>query len=498
MSAQPSYDSYDKVIKNVRVVRPRQTSVAVLDVAIKDGRFAHLAPEINPAPGTELFDGRGLLAFPGVVDAHTHAGIYSPLEQDALSESRAAAQGGVTTMLTYFRTGQYYLNKGGPYREFFPEVLRLSEGRYQVDYAYHLAPIHGAHIDEIESLALRHGVTSFKIFMFYGSHGLHGRSDQQRNFLMLEDGERYDFAHFEFVMRGLAQTMERHPTLAPFLSLSLHCELAEIMTAYTERVEREGRLKGLAAYSAARPPHSEGLAVWIAAYLADETRCANINLLHLSSRKALEAALTMQRVFPHINFRREVTIGHLLLDSDAPTAVQAKVNPPIRPRADVEYLWEQVLARNVDWIVSDHACCSAELKWDAAHPDDIWLAKAGFGGTEYLLPGLVSEGSRRGMSYAHMAELTAANPARRYGLLDKGDIAVGYDADVALVDPNASFVVRAAESESGQGYTPFEGQELHARVRQTWLRGERICEDGRVIGSPRGRYLARPYGRDRG
>ncbi|HKI98146.1 MAG TPA: dihydroorotase family protein [bacterium] len=491
MSAAPRYD---KLIKNVRVVRPHRTAVDLLDLAIKDGRFAHIAPEIAPGEAKEVVDGKRLLAFPGVVDAHTHAGIYSPLEQDAVTESRAAAQGGVTTMLTYFRTGQYYLNRGGPYAEFYPEVLRLSEGRYHVDYAYHLAPIHGRHIDEIESLAKLHGVTSFKIFMFYGSHGLHGRSTQQRDFLMLEDGERYDFAHFEFIMRGLTRAMENNPALAEYLSLSLHCELAEIMTAYTERVEREGKLKGLAAYSAARPPHSEGLAVWVASYLANETNCVNINLLHLSSRKALEAALTMQRVFPHINFRREVTIGHLLLDIDTPTQVQAKVNPPIRPREDVEYLWEQVLARNVDWVVSDHACCSSELKWDAAHPDDIWMAKAGFGGTEYLLPGLVSEGSKRGMSYNHMAELTSANPARRYGLLGKGDIAVGYDADLALVDPDANFTVRAAESESGQGYTPFEGQELHARVRQTYVRGTLVCEDGNVVGKPTGQYLRRPYG----
>jgi allantoinase len=468
--------------------------VDLLDLAIQDGRFAHIAPQIAPGEAREVVDGRGLLAFPGVVDGHTHAGIYSPLEQDAVSESRAAAQGGVTTMLTYFRTGQYYLNRGGPYAEFFPEVLRLSAGRYHVDYGYHLAPINPGHIDEIEGLATRHGVTSFKIFMFYGSHGLHGRSDQQRNFLMLKDGERYDFAHFEFIMRGLTRAMENQPALAEHLSLSLHCELAEIMTAYTERVEREGKLKGLAAYSASRPPHSEGLAVWVAAYLANETRCVNINLLHLSSRKALEAALTMQQVFPHINFRREVTIGHLLLDIDAPAGVKAKVNPPIRPRADVEYLWEQVLARKVDWIVSDHACCSAELKWDHAQPDNVWLAKAGFGGTEYLLPGLVSEGSRRGMSYNHMAELVSANPARRYGLPGKGDIAVGYDADLALVDPDARFTVRAADSESGQGHTPFEGQELHARVRQTYLRGQLVCNDGQVVGKPTGKYLARPYG----
>ena len=86
------------------------------------------------------------------------------------------------------------------------------------------------------------------------------------------------------------------------------------MSAYTKLVEEAGTLTGLAAYNAARPQHSEGLAIFIASYLAHETECANINLLHLSSRKAFEAALMMQEVFPHINFRREVTVGHLLLD----------------------------------------------------------------------------------------------------------------------------------------------------------------------------------------
>ena len=98
------------------------------------------------------------------------------------------------------------------------------------------------------------------------------------------------------------------------------------------------------------------------------------------------------------------------------------------------------------------------------------------------------------MSYNHMAELVAGNPARRYGLLDKGDIAVGYDADLALLDPAQSFVVRAAESESGQGYTPFEGIELTGKVRQTWLRGRLVYDNGKVVGKPTGQYLKRPYG----
>ena len=90
------------------------------------------------------------------------------------------------------RTGQYYLNKGGPYTEFFPEVLSLTAGKAVIDYAFHLAPM-SEHIDEIPSLVAEHGVTSFKIFMFYGSHGLHGRSDDQWSFLMLPEDECYDY-----------------------------------------------------------------------------------------------------------------------------------------------------------------------------------------------------------------------------------------------------------------------------------------------------------------
>jgi allantoinase len=349
-----------------------------------------------------------------------------------------------------------------------------------------------AHIDEIDELVERFGVTSFKIFMFYGSHGLHGKSDDQSGFLMIGKDERYDFAHFEFVMRGVRRAMDRFPDKAHQISLSMHCETAEIMRAYTRLVEEEGRLRGLPAYHASRPPHSEGLAIFIASYLAHETDCANINLLHLSSRKAVEAALLMADAFPHIDFRREVTIGHLVLDTESPSGALAKVNPPIRPRTDVEYLWEMLLDGKLDWVVSDHACCKHELKVDATEPGNVFLAKSGFGGTEYLLPALISEGSRRGLSLNRIAELISYNPARRFGLDGKGDIAPGCDADLVLVDPGESWVVQAQDSPSTQGYTPFEGIELSARVKQTWLRG-RLVYDGNIVGEPAGKFLKRPY-----
>lgn len=484
---------FDLIITNARVVRPEldRTDTGV-DIGITSGKVAALEVGLSADAGNaEVVDAGGVFAFPGSVDAHTHMGIYQPLPEDAVTESRAAAVGGSTTVLNYMRTGQYYLNQGGPYEAFFPEVLDQIEGRSHVDYAFHLAPMQSSHIDEMPLLIERFGVTSFKIFMFYGSHGLHGRSDSQSDFLMTPPGERYDYAHFEFVMRGLARAREQFPDIADRISLSLHCETAEIMAAYTKLVEEAGELSGLAAYSASRPPHSEGLAVTIASYLAHETECVNINLLHLSGAKAMDAALRMARAFPNVNFRREVTIGHLLADIETANGVYGKVNPPLRPREDVEALWEHVLAGEVDWVVSDHACCRQEAKVSAEHPDDIWLAKSGFGGTEYLLSGLFSEGTKRGLTPSAIARLVSTNPAARYGLTGKGSLEVGSDADVVLLDPAVSFVVHAADSPSSQGYTPFEGHELTGKVTDVWLRGARILDGGNVVGEPGGRYQHR-------
>lgn len=477
----------DLLLRHVRLVRPGVDAGPELhDLAVVDGRFVAIAHALPTEGARHIVDARGLLGFPGLIDAHTHVGIYRPICDDARSESLAAASGGVTTMLSYMRTGEHYLDRGGPYGDFYPEVLRQSAGNYHVDYGYHLAPITGEHIGELEHLVDEHGVSSFKIFMFYGGHGLHGGSDRQREFLRLGPDDHYDLAHFEFVMRALAELWARRPRLP--LSLSLHCELPDILAAYTRLVQREGKLSGLPAYNASRPPHAEAMAIFLAAYLAHETCFPAINLLHLSSRKAITAAAMMVDLFPHLDIRRELTIGHLLLDDQSPVGARAKVNPPIRTRADVEALWDALLAGDIDWVCSDHACCASEHK----DTGDIFTARSGFGGAQYLLPALLSEGGRRGLSLGRIAELLSTNPARRFGLYpQKGEVAVGADADLVLLDPDRHVTVHAADSPSAQGHTPFEGIELRGQVEQTWLRGQLIYQHGAPPGQPRGRYLHR-------
>src|SRR2546428_7410938 len=143
----------DLVIKNVRVVRAPARGVRQADLGVRDGRIERVTPGIPPSAAPRIYDGRGRLAFPGVVDAHTHVGIYAPLADDAVTESRAAVAGGVTTMLTYFRTGQYYLNRGGRHRGLLPPLLKLPEGRYHCDYGHHPWPISRRHLARIDGLS---------------------------------------------------------------------------------------------------------------------------------------------------------------------------------------------------------------------------------------------------------------------------------------------------------------------------------------------------------
>ncbi|TXS39880.1 dihydroorotase [Streptomyces sp. OR43] len=479
---------YDLLVKNGTLVQPWTGEIRA-DLAVRDGVVAAIGDDLPASDAEEVLDAQGKMVFPGAVDAHFHLGIYRQLGVDAAQETRSSLVGGVTSVLSYFRTGEHYLNRTGPYAEILPEVLKAVEGLAHTDYGFHLAPMDTAQTREIPALVADSGVSSFKYYMFYKGFNLSADSRDARGFRMTAEGEEYDLGHLYQLMEAVAAADAARPDGR--VSLSLHCEQAELMRLFIDRVRAAGDPQTLRAYSEARPPLTERVAIGEAATLAHATGCP-VNLLHLSSGEALDAARAARAAAPGTDIRAEVTLHHLCLDHEsldaAGSGLGGKVNPPIRTTADNEALWAGVADGTVDWVASDHACCMEESKGDA-----LWPALPGFGGTALLYPLLLSEGyHRRGVPLRRIAELVSASPAAAYGLAGrKGSLMVGHDADLVLVDLDAERTVTPELLLSGQDHCPFDGRAVRGWPTTTVLRGQIAYRDGEVTGTPRGRYLSR-------
>jgi dihydropyrimidinase/allantoinase len=470
--------SFDAIVRNGRVVLPRRGATAI-DIGIRDGRIAALGEGLDGAE--EIIDADGLVVLPGAVDAHCHLGIYRSLAEDADSETLSSLAGGVTTVLSYFRTGSHYLEKQGPYAEIFPEVLEAVDGHARTDYAFHLAPMTSEQVREIPDLVERHGVSSFKYYMFYKGLDLSGVGDATAERM----SDTYDLGHLYEIMEAVERVGPRPD--GGRRSLSIHAEQPELIRLFMERVRAEAALEGLEAYSAGRPPLTERLAISEAGVLAAATRCP-INLLHLSSAEAIDAAVELRHARPDLDVRLETTLHHLALSYETYNDQRGKVNPPIRSEADREALWRAVRAGEVDWVCSDHACCS-----EADKEGDMWAAQPGFGGSALIYPFLLTEGPRRGLGLERIADLVAHHPARAYGLTPrKGEIAVGADADLAIVDLDTVRTVTPEILLSAQEFTPFAGMRLTGWPQTTMLRGRVVYRDGEALGPAAGRYLNDP------
>jgi dihydropyrimidinase/allantoinase len=273
------------------------------------------------------------------------------------------------------------------------------------------------------------------------------------------------------------------------IALSIHCENPEIIRVTHEEAKQNPTGNPMKDYSNARPPWQEELAIHEVAVMARETKCP-VNLLHLSSRKAVEAGVDVSSRYSDVDFLLEGTLHHLGLSNDMNLGQLAKVNPPIRSREDVDFLWKSVLDGTIKTVVSDHACVTKEIK-----KGDLWTSLPGFGGTSLMFPILITEGyHKRGLPLQRIAELSSANPARYHDLYPrKGAIKVGSDADFAVVDIQAEKQVTLANLFTAQDFSPEEGMKLKGWPEVTVLRGKVIFEKGKVVGRPGyGLYLKRP------
>ncbi|HEY6329499.1 MAG TPA: dihydroorotase family protein [Blastocatellia bacterium] len=493
-SCESEDDLYDLVITGGDVVFPGK-GVVKTDIGIKDGKIAGIG-ELNSSPAKTL-NAKGLHVFPGVVDSHFHMGIYKPLAQDAETESASAVAGGVTSILIYYRAGRNNLIADlAPqlplaYGELYPRVLKESAGKFFCDYGYNIAPVTTSHLGEVPDLVRNHGVSTFKFYMHY--RGVtpeeFGAGDFKKEFLFSDTG--YDLGY----LRQIMEQVVRSNRVVPGSRVSVHAENPAMIRVHSSAALRDaaathGRTNPLETYSKMRPPLAERLGILEAAELASQTGCP-LNILHVSSQLALETIRQVRSVYPQLDLLAEATVHHLILTTDFNPSPLAKVNPPIRSGPDREALWLGIKDGSFQTVVSDHAATCKDFKVGGI--DEAWY---GFGGTELLLPSLITEGHfNRGVKLERIAELLSLSPAKIHGLFPKkGDIAIGCDADLALCDLTSEKAVDHEDLHSAQDFSPFNGLELKGWVVKTLLRGRIVYDSGAVAGPASGEYLFRPAG----
>ena len=166
-----------------------------------------------------------------------------------------------------------------------------------------------------------------------------------------------------------------------------------------------------------------------------------------------------------------------------------KVTPPIKTREDREALWEGLKRNIITLVATDHCPFPKEEKepgWK-----DIWKVGAGIPGVETLLPLMLTEGAKRGISYSTLVKILCNNPAKTFGLdYRKGFIKVGYDADLVLIDPKKKVRISAENMHSKCKFTPYENYITKGYPVMTVLRGKLVMEHGSILSKPgTGRYI---------
>ena len=243
-------------------------------------------------------------------------------------------------------------------------------------------------------------------------------------------------------------------------------------------------------HSLTRPDFSEEIAIYEAAVLARETGCP-LYIVHLSTAKGL--SVIRRAKADGIPITTETCPHYLAYSHDVyrrPDGVLFTMTPPLRPAGNSDALWQGLADGSISVISSDHNALGAKVKQTRPHFLDV---PPGLAGTEHLLPYAYSEGVATGrFSVERLVELISAAPARIYGLPNKGAVRVGFDADLVVFDPQAQYVVQAADQHLPVGFTIFEGMTFTGKPTHTLSQGKVIVDGGQFVGHPgSGRFIER-------
>lgn len=466
--------SYDLVIRGGTIGSASGSFAA--DLAIKDGRIAALG--LGLAPGTREIDATGKLVLPGGIDSHAHVEQVSAgglLNADTFESATAsAAFGGNTTLISFAAQ-----HRGLDLRKVVDDYAALAKRGAIIDYAFHLIvanPDRKTIETDLPAL-IGEGHASIKVFMTY-------------DLIKVDDEPLLDLLLTARQNRALVCVHAENHGMISWMGRKL--------------VERGYVAPKFHAISHPRGSEAEAFNRLItAAELLDQP----IMIFHVSTAEG--AAAIRQARGRGLKVFAETCPQYLFLtrhDLDKPGLEGAKwmCSPPPRETADQEALWQALALGDIQTISSDHA----PYRFDetgklSAGPNPTFKQIAnGLPGLETRLPllfdALVSKGRPEfaGRGLEAFVQLTATAPAELYNLPGKGALLPGYDADIAIWDPQKSVTITDAAMHDRTGFTPFAGRTVTGWPERVLRRGEEIVADGALAAAPgSGRWLGRKGGR---
>ena len=446
---------FDLVLKGT-VVTPERV-IEAGHVAVQGGKIVQIGQGVAPA-ASEYHDLGKALILPGAIDAQVHS-LSQKNQEDFIWSTRSAAAGGVTTIVDMpYDEGNLVCSAEAVARK-----VAHAGPQARVDFALYgtVDPEEGpARIAEM----VEAGVAAFK-FSTFGT----------------------DPKRFPRIPPALLQAC--FAAIAPTgLTAGVHNEDDEAVQSYMAAVKASG-ISDWRAHGLSRPPITELLAMHTIFETGADTGCPS-HVVHCSLGRGYDIAAAYRR--DGFEATVECCIHYLTLDEENDVrrlGGKAKINPPIRPRAEVESLWRKITEGKV-WLVStDHVSWSEERKTK----EDMLANSSGVPGLEVMVPLFIKGALERGVPLTWAAKLMAENPAKHFRLDHvKGALTPGRDADITVLTPEETVYDAAASGHNIVGWSPYNGIRLPYRVAATYLRGKPVFDGKTVLSEPGTGAFVRP------
>lgn len=444
---------FDLLVSNGEVVTT--AGVRKINIGICSGKIAALISPGLDVEAVEVIDASGTVVLPGLIDVHVHGGYGDPDRETLSNVSMAAAAGGITTIFD-----QPLSNPSTVTLDRVKAKKEAAEKACVVDFSLWGGLVPG-HFDDLEAM-YAYGAQAFKAFMCRCS-----------NYPMTPDG---------LLLKGMHRVGELGGLVA------VHAENDTLIQQLVDDFQAAGR-NDVSAFLESHPVYSELEAIERFIFLSRLAPKCKTHIVHMSIPEGAKA-IKRARGEGLTNLSVETCPQYLALsDKDLyELGGVAKCDPPVRPPEAVDELWQYVLDGTIDLIASDHSPHSFQKKTPVN--GNFWPVSEGVTGVQTMLPAVVTAGQKHGLTWERVAELMSTNPAKRFGLFGrKGAIEIGFDADLVLVDPNDSWVLREDDLYYLNRHSPFVGKTFNCKVKQTIVRGTTVYKDGAICVKPGfGRY----------